>query len=316
MTHFVIIGPALGYVRRGRRVILDYPGPYLKITLMFSLFAATAALVENAYRHHPLWLSIGLFLLDSNAAVVAPVVTMMAVAAGCHGHLVHIPQVIKGSLPWVPRYIWTNVHTTAIFWIPTLTLLALRSLQEAHFPVAEPLRHPVVLLWWALVGSVALYLHSRTLLAPYLAVHSNLAGTVATLEALRLSGQHFALVFVTLILCLAPVVVPLGITRLVVTATLYDNQAAIEALNLTLPHLFWVWIQIIRLALVPPVHLLYQDLWAGEVSRRAEEEEPEMPSWVQLILNNTSWVPTLTPTQEHEPGQRPSTSRRPDALTG
>ncbi|MBM2826985.1 MAG: hypothetical protein HW403_1049 [Dehalococcoidia bacterium] len=324
MTNFVILGPAAGYMERGRKVIMTDPGPYVMITLLFSLTAASTAIALSvSHRDLPLLIP-AMFLLDFNALLVAPVVTMMAVATGCTGQQVHLASTIKSALPWVPRYFWTNAHTTVIFWVPLLSLLFLRSLQEAHFPVADSAKEQITALWWLLTGLVGMYLHSRTLLAPYLAIHSNLPGTIATLEAWRLSSRHLPLVLVTLVICIAPVAIPLGIMRYLVTESLYNNKEALEIVNLSLPHLLLLWVQLVRLALIPPVYLLYQDLWAGEMRRRYSESEQERPFWARMLLTFTSWLPSLAPTSSgnhggstinlHPPVGAPSGSRLPEEL--
>ena len=57
--------------------------------------------------------------------VVAPVVLMHAVDAGRGGERIGVLEATRRGVPWVPRYVWTNVHTTVLFWVPVGTLVLL-----------------------------------------------------------------------------------------------------------------------------------------------------------------------------------------------
>src|SRR6185437_9981893 len=103
------------------------------------------------------------------------------------------------------------VHTSLIFWVPTTLLLELHGRLPSVAPDA---------LWWLLIGSVALYLHTRTLLAPFLAVHADLPGTLAMLTAWRLAGQHLGLCVATLVVGSLPVALPLAILALALSSSL------------------------------------------------------------------------------------------------
>src|SRR6185503_7302043 len=103
------------------------------------------------------------------------------------------------------RYVWTNCHSTVLFWGPVGALLLI---QDAF--VAD--RGGVLsVAWWLLIAATALYLHCRTVLAPFLAVHADLPATQAVVEAWRLSGRHFGVCFWTFVLGTLPVAVPLGL---------------------------------------------------------------------------------------------------------
>ena len=66
-------------------------------------------------------------------------------------------------------------------------------------------------LWWLAITTCALYLHMRTVLAPFFAVDADLPGTLAALEAWRLSGRHFPVCLATFVLGSQPIASPLGL---------------------------------------------------------------------------------------------------------
>ena len=102
-----------------------------------------------------------------------------------------------------------------------------------------------------------LFLHTRTLLAPFLAVHADLAATLAALEAWRLSGRHFSLCLATLILGSLPVGVPVVLLLL--------GSLSVSGVGLgAAPTFAWVVIQAIRPVLVPSVYALFCDLWDAD----------------------------------------------------
>src|SRR4029077_7034711 len=88
-------------------------------------------------------------LLPLITMVVAPVVLMHAVGARRGGERIGVLEATRRGVPWVPRYVWTNVHTTILFWVPVgaLVLLWERSPLGNWVP-------PVI--WVSVIGLVAL----------------------------------------------------------------------------------------------------------------------------------------------------------------
>lgn len=230
-------------------------------------------------------------MLPYVTAIVGTVVVMIAVSHQAHGHRIGLVRVSLKALPWVPRYFWTNLHTSVIFWLPIGLLLLVRSWQEAAIPLAGGLRPVVAVLWWLGIGVVALVIHTRTLLAPFFAIHGDLPGTLAALEAWRASGRHFRLCLVTLIVAGGPVAVPLGALALGLTFTL-SGQALAAFLN-AVGDLVWVGIQAIRPVLIPAVYALYGDLWNAELARRRQVGEPPIPAFARPLLALTRPLPNL-----------------------
>src|SRR5262249_57614737 len=148
------------------------------------------------------------------------------------------------ALPWVPRYFWTNVHPSAIFWVPIGLLLLVGSWQETAIPLAGGLRPVVAVLWWLGVGVVALVIHTRTLLARFFGIHGDLPGTLAALEAWRASGRHFRLCLATLVVAGGPVAVPLAVLALGLMLTLPGQ--ALTVFVSAIGVLGWVGMQAFR----------------------------------------------------------------------
>jgi hypothetical protein len=149
-----------------------------------------------------------------------------------------------------------------VFWVPVGTLLVLREVIGARLRGVVPTAELVDAATLLVVLGLALYLHTRTLLAPFLAVHGDLPGTLAALEAWRLAGQHFGVCFATLVLGSLPVGLPLGIVTLSVAQSLSDSGRA--RLFSAGEALAWVGIQLVRPVLIPALYMLYRDVWKIE----------------------------------------------------
>jgi hypothetical protein len=239
-------------LRRGLDITRQQPDLYIKLVLLYSLPPlASAGLVLYAPRDTP-WYQPLVSLLPLITMVVAPVVLMHAVDAGHGGERIGVLEATRRGVPWVPRYVWTNVHTTILFWVPvgTLVLLWERSPLGPWLPTV---------VWVVVIGLVALHQHVRTVLAPYLAVHGELGGTRAALTSWELGGEHFWNLLATFVLASLPVALPLGVAFLVIEHFGPDPLSA--ALLAASWQLSWVGVQSTRGLLIPALHTAYEDLY-------------------------------------------------------
>jgi hypothetical protein len=202
------------------------------------------------------WYQPLVLLLPIITMVVAPVVLMHAVDAGRGGERIGVLEATRRGVPWVPRYVWTNVHTTILFWVPVGALLLIweRSPLGALLPTV---------VWVVVIGLVALHQHVRTVLAPYLAVHGELGGTRAALTSWELGGQHFWLLLGTFVLGSVPVALPLMLAFEVIERFGPDPLSA--ALLAASWQLGWVGVQYTRGLLIPALHTAYEDLYETRV---------------------------------------------------
>jgi hypothetical protein len=239
--------------RRGLDITRQQPDLYLKLVLLYSLPPLVAAgLVLYGPRNTP-WYQPLVSLLPLITMVVAPVVLMHAVDAGRGGERIGVLEATRRGVPWVPRYVWTNVHTTILFWVPvgTLVLLWERSPLGPWLPTV---------VWVVVIGLVALHQHVRTVLAPYLAVHGELGGTRAALTSWELGGRHFWNLLGTFVLGSLPVALPLGLAFLIIERFGPDPISA--ALLAASWQLGWVGVQSTRGLLIPALHTAYEDLYS------------------------------------------------------
>src|SRR5579859_2396640 len=244
---------AWGNLRRGLEITAQQPDLYLKLVLLYSLPPLAAAwLVINAPRDN-VWYQPLVSLLPIITMVVAPVVLMHAVDAGRGGERIGVLEATRRGVPWVPRYVWTNVHTTILFWVPvgTLVLLWERSPLGPWLPTV---------VWLAVIGLVALHQHVRTVLAPYLAVHGELNGTRAALTSWELGGRHFWHLLATFVLASLPVALPLGVVY--VLAERFGPDPLSAALLAASWQLAWVGVQSTRPLLITALHTAYEDIYA------------------------------------------------------
>jgi len=240
-------------LRRGMAIVSRQPDLYLKLVLLYSLPPLAAAGLVLYGPSDTLWSAPLVAGLPLITMVVAPVVLMHAVDAGRLGERIGVLEATRRGVPWVPRYVWTNVHTTVLFWVPvgTLVLLWERS------PVGP--RLPTV-VWLGVIGLVALHQHVRTVMAPYLAVHGHLNGTRAALTSWQLGGRHFWHLLGTFMLGSLPVALPLGVVYLL--AERFGPDPLSAALLSASWQLGWVGVQSMRPLLIPALHTAYEDIYA------------------------------------------------------
>jgi hypothetical protein len=273
---------AARYVCGGLTWLRAAPRLYLTITLVYTAPALVAAwLIAFVRDPSPLQQAL-IVALPWLTVVLGAVVIMVAVAYQSRDQNVSLGRATRVGVRWVPRYLWTNVHTSIIFWVPTTLLLALRDRLQSSIPDV---------IWWLLIACVALYLHTRTLLAPFLAIHGDLPGTLAMLTAWRLAGQHLGVCMATLVLGSLPAALPLGILALTVARGL--TGPAQEAFAAATPNLTWASIQLIRPILIPALYLLYSDLWHAELARVHEHGGLHVPRLARIPLALTRPLPKL-----------------------
>ena len=189
LSRFEPVASGFTYLRRGLAITRRDPLLYLAIVVVYAAPALIAGYLAATVREPTLGEQAAMVSLPWITAVLGTVVVMIAVSYHAHGGSVGLGRASWEALPWVPRYFWTNCHTTPIFWIPVGLLLTARVWQETILPLAGAPQLGLGLLWWLLIAVVAVRLHTRTLLPPFLGVHGDLPGTLPTLEPWRLSGR-------------------------------------------------------------------------------------------------------------------------------
>ena len=235
--------------------------------------------------------SVALFTLNAISSSVAPVVIMVTVAAGFAKERLGVVEAVRRGFAWLLRYLWTNAHTTVIFWVPVGALILLFNWQGESAPLDATGQTVADLFWFLGIGVVALYVHSRTLLAPFLAVHENMPGTLAALESWRLSGRYFPKVFGVFIVSSAPTAVPLAIV-IIGLLLLLDGGPKSTMLTM-IPSLTWVAIKFVRPFLVTATYPLQKDLWIEERRRRDEHGHPTLPPVLIPLVKLSAFLPRI-----------------------
>jgi hypothetical protein len=281
----------LHYLRLGLAILRRSPWLYVAVLATFAMPAALAAALTVSDLPDGFGRTALLWSLNAVSAAVAPPVVMLMVAAGHRRRPRRFLPAIAAGLRWFPRYLWTNLHTTVIFWVPVSAALWLFSWQQRTFPLDGAAETAATVLWVMAIATLGLYLHTRTLLAPFLAVHANLPGTLAALESWRLSGRHFARVFGAFIIPSAPVAVPLGLLILAGWLALGDTPARREALLAMWPSLTWVFIKFVRPLLIAAVYCLHHDL--QQESAAAPPPRPPLPWLARPLLRLSALIPRL-----------------------
>ena len=279
------------YAVRGLKALRLTPLVFVAIMALFSLPAAGVIAITAADVPEGLWRTAGTTVLNVLSGTVAPVIFMKAVAAAHDGRRLGLWWHLADGTRWLPRYIWTNLHTTVIFWVP-VGALALGLIGFQRLALAEsPPGILISILWVVAIGATGLYVHSRTLLAPFIAVHGNVPGSLAALESWRVSGRMLGPVFATFVISAGPIAVPLAAVFMGFYLTLAG--LALDVFTATLVAQVWIAVNLIRPPLVAATYALYTEVWADELERRAQLGHPATPALVRWLIDMSWWPPRV-----------------------
>lgn len=296
-------GAGKRYAARGLTTLRVTPFVIVAIMVLFSLPAAGVIWITAAGLPEGFGRTAGTTVLNLLSGTVAPVMFMKAVAAAHEGRRLGLWRHLEDGTRWLPRYIWTNLHTTVIFWVP-VGILTLGLINYQRMPFAESfLGGAISILWIVVIGGTGIYVHSRTLLAPFIAVHGNVPGSLAALESWRVSGREFGRVFATFVITSGPIAVPL--TAVFMGFYLALTGPALEVFTATLTAQVWIAIKLIRPPLVAATYALYTDVWPGELARRAEQGHPATPTLVRWLIDVSWWPPRVAAAMFRRPVSGP-----------
>ena len=279
------------YFHSGLVILGDNPWLYVRLLTIFAAPAALAAVLTVLEAGEAPGGSVALFALNAISSSVAPVVIMVTVAAGFAKESLGVAEAIRRGLAWLVRYLWTNVHTTVVFWVPVGALVILFRWQGEFAPLDATGQTIAGFFWFLGIGVVALYVHSRTLLAPFLAVHENMPGTLAALESWRLSGRYFPKVFGVFIVSSAPTAIPLAVVIVGLLLLLDDGPKS--TMLAMIPSLTWVAIKFVRPFLVTAVYPLQKELWIEERRRRDKQGHPAVPRVLVPLVKLSAFLPSI-----------------------
>ena len=291
------------YAVRGLKTLRLTPLVFVAIMVLFSLPAAGVIWITASDLPEGLGRTAGTTVLNLLSGTVAPVMFMKAVAAADEGRRPGLWLHLMDGTRWLPRYIWTNLHTTVIFWVPVgILTLGLISFQRQAF--AETLPGILVsILWVVAIGVTGIYVHSRTLLAPFIAVHGNVPGSLAALESWRVSGRVFGPVLATFVIAAGPIAVPLAVVFMGFYLTL--TGPALDVFTATLAAQVWIAVNLIRPPLVAATYALYTEVWTVELERRASEGHPATPGLVRWLIDVSWWPPRVAAAMFRRPVSGP-----------
>lgn len=279
------------YTATGLRVLAFTPWTYVALAVGFALPPAGAILIALSDVPHGPGRTAAITALNFLGGTVPPVMFMMAVSAGYHGQRLSIFRHLWNGTIWLPRYLWTNAHTSVIFWGPVLAMLFLYRWYKANVVLGGFAGEAVPVAFMVTIAALGLYLHTRTLLAPFLAVHGNLPGTLAALESWRLSGRHFPQVFGTMAVSGGPIAIPLSVIFFAVLFAVRDSEVHYANFISTLLSQVAIAIKLVRPVVVTATYGLFQEYWPAEVERRRVAGAPPTP-WLARALLAISWWPS------------------------
>jgi len=284
--------PARRYFAAGLSLVSRRRGTYILLTVLYVAPALLAALLSVLIQEPNVWQQAVLFLLRSITVVLGTLAVMVMVSFHAQGLDISIGHASRLGACWIFRYLWTNAHTSLIFWVPTTVLIWLHARQGEIIPLAGGFQPLADGIWWVAIGCVALAIHTRTMLAPFFAVHGDLPGTLATIESWRTSGRSFWVCLSTLVLASAPIALPLASVG---GGLLLALPSSLRVLFLiALPDLTWAAVQLIRPLLIPAVYELYKDLWGLDPASEAKDASfSSAPRFARPLLALTRPLPHL-----------------------
>ena len=289
-TFLAASSPAWRYFSRGLSLVNRHRNTYGLLTALYVLPSLLVALLTLLIPEPNVWEHALRYILRSITVVLGALTVMVMVAYHAQGREIGVARASRLGLLWVFRYLWTNAHTSLIFWIPFSVLVWLHAGQQDVVPLGGSIQPFADGIWWVATGGVALAIHTRTMLAPFFAVHGDLPGTVATIESWRLSGRSFWVCLGTLVLASAPIALPLGLVGGGLLLALPSAQRALFLL--ALPDLTWAAIQLIRPLLMPAAYMLYKDLQRAECTGRTDAPVvPHLPGLARPLLALTRQLP-------------------------
>ena len=291
------------YAVRGLATLRVTPFVIVAIMVLFSLPAAGVIWITAVDLPEGFGRTTGTTILNLLSGTVAPVMFMKAVAAAHEERKLGLWRHLDDGTRWLPRYIWTNLHTTVIFWAP-VGILTLGLINYQRTPFAESFLGGLIsILWIVVIGGTGIYVHSRTLLAPFIAVHGNVPGSLAALESWRVSGREFGRVFATFVITSGPIAAPLAAVFMGFYLTL--TGPALEVFTATLAAQVWIAIKLIRPPLVAATYALYTEVWPGELARRAQQGHPATPALVRWLIDVSWWPPRVAAAMFRRPVSGP-----------
>lgn len=264
--------PAAHYFSSGLSIVRLHTGIYGRLTALYVSPALLVAVLTVLIREPNAWQHALLYFLRSLTVVLGTLVVMVMVAYHAQGRKLSIVQATRLGVHWVFRYLWTNAHTSLIFWIPITGLTWVHARQEALFPFSDGVQPLANGGWWLATAGIGLAIHTRTMLAPFYAVHGDVPGTLATVDSWRVSGRSFWVCLSTLVLASAPIALPLALVGGGLWLVLPVSLRAM--LLIALPDLIWAAIQLIRPLLIPAVYVLYKEIGGERDAGRREGDAP------------------------------------------
>ena len=245
------------HLRYGWRKINDQPRPFLEFIFAFAFLSAFAAFIDYVATPYTIRSRLPVYMLNVPVIVFASPCLMLAVQSAFDKSGKRAIPVLGSSLPWVGRYLYTNAHSSVVFWVPIGLLYLMYRFQSINIPLSSDYDYLQRIVWGSIFVLAAIYLHTRTALAPYLAIHNNIQATLAITVSFRLSrgGDFWRVLGVLLFASIPPIVVMgalLGLAQFL--GILHLDRMSARSL-----HFIGLVLQGIRLLLIPSLYSLHQE---------------------------------------------------------
>ncbi|MCL0043173.1 hypothetical protein M1N17_01870 [Dehalococcoidia bacterium] len=248
------------HLRYGWRQINTQPRPFLEFVFGFAFLSALAAFIDYFATPDTIGSRLPFYMLNIPVVVFASPCLMLAVQSAFDKSGKQAIPVLWSSLPWVGRYLYTNAHSSVVFWVPIGLLYFMYRFQSINMPVSTDYDYLQRIVWGAIFVLTGIYLHTRTALAPYLAIHNNIQATLAITVSFRLSsGGDFWRVLGVLLFASIPPIVVMG--ALLGLGELFGilHLERVSAISL---HFIGLVLQGIRLLLIPSLYSLHQERYS------------------------------------------------------
>jgi hypothetical protein len=274
--------------RYGWQQINGQRQPFLEFIFAFAFLSAFAALIDYVSTSYTMGFRLFIYMLNIPVIVFASPCLMLAVQSAFDKSGKQAIPILRASVPWIGRYLYTNAHSSFVFWVPIGFLYIMYRFQSINMPVSNEYDYLQRIVWGVIFVLAATYLHTRTALAPYLAIHNNIQATLAITVSFRLSrGGDFWCVFGVLLFASIP---PIFVMGTVFGLSHFFGMLHLDSMLGGSIHFIGLGLQGIRILLIPSLYSLHQESYSDSgiaaVARGVPSILQPFP-WVSMISMST-----------------------------
>jgi len=245
----------------------DIPG-LVTLVGLFALPPLAAVIVGSQPGALAFWIASALPWITITLGNIAIVLAIEAIDAG---QPVIPAQILPATLRWLPRYLWANGITTALFWgifTPLQWVITQQTDRWGWLSIAPLALLLLPMLFW----------HVRLVFATYAAIVDDQPGVRSVIISIGIAHRRWLMVaaaFVGSVLVEAPIVGPLYLMVLTITNPLVAGGFT------------WAIIILMRPIFIATLHEIYQDFRPATAIVASRTKPRPVPIWQFLRMRAT-----------------------------